>query len=446
MFRAFRAFRAFVFFALVFALVPAVVKADDGMPPWLDAGDVPLPEWARSVAPNRPESAIYAEPGKLEARRGSAQPGARLPVFGTKRAGGCQGRWLLVGPLAWMCSDVAEFSPDAPGAPALGSRPWMLPTGDAARPSRPGARALPPIDPAPGEDGLPFRYFFAGKDGAFGYANLATALDDAADQELEPGFAIAATEERTEHGEKWVKTKKGRWIAQRELVPARSFLFHGELLAEGKLDVAWVVAERAQTYATEKFERPNGTRVRFEKVQVHEEKNGAVRVGETAWMRAKELSRPRLGAPPPEAGAQERWIEVDLAEQALVAYEGPKPVFATIVSTGKGALGSEFVTRTGTNRIWVKIFTTKMDNLDKDEVDRHYAIEDVPWVQFFDKAIALHGAFWHRDFGHVHSHGCVNLAPLDARWLFAFTAPHLPIGWTAALPTKLEPGTLVRVR
>jgi lipoprotein-anchoring transpeptidase ErfK/SrfK len=117
-----------------------------------------------------------------------------------------------------------------------------------------------------------------------------------------------------------------------------------------------------------------------------------------------------------------------------------------VVSTGKGALGSEFVTRTGTNRIWVKIFTTKMDNLDKDEVDRHYAIEDVPWVQFFDKAIALHGAFWHRDFGHVHSHGCVNLSPLDARWLFAFTGPHLPVGWTAALPTKVEPGTLVRVR
>jgi len=94
----------------------------------------------------------------------------------------------------------------------------------------------------------------------------------------------------------------------------------------------------------------------------------------------------------------------------------------------------------------VKVFTTKMDNLDKDEVDRHYAIEDVPWVQFFDKAIALHGAFWHRDFGHVHSHGCVNLAPIDARWLFAFTAPHLPPSWTAVLPTKIEQGAVVRVR
>jgi lipoprotein-anchoring transpeptidase ErfK/SrfK len=137
---------------------------------------------------------------------------------------------------------------------------------------------------------------------------------------------------------------------------------------------------------------------------------------------------------------------VDVAQQTLVAYEGKKPVFATIVSTGRGPAGSDLETRKGTFRIWVKVFTTKMDNLDREDLDRHYAIQDVPWVQFFDGAIALHGAFWHRDFGRVHSHGCVNLAPLDARWLFAFTAPHLPGGWTAVLPTKIEQGTVVRVR
>ena len=103
-----------------------------------------------------------------------------------------------------------------------------------------------------------------------------------------------------------------------------------------------------------------------------------------------DLARPRLSAPPPEVLTEgERWIDVDLASQTLVAYAGKQPVFATLVSTGKGPPGSEFVTRTGTFRIWVKVFTTKMDNLDKDDVDRHYAIEDVPWVQFFDKAIAL---------------------------------------------------------
>jgi lipoprotein-anchoring transpeptidase ErfK/SrfK len=121
-------------------------------------------------------------------------------------------------------------------------------------------------------------------------------------------------------------------------------------------------------------------------------------------------------------------------------------VFATLVSTGKGLPKSETVTPLGVHRIWVKLITTPMDNLEKEDAEKRYSIEDVPYVQFFDKAVALHGAFWHRKFGHAQSHGCVNLAPLDAKWLYAWTAPHVPQGWSAAYPTRLEPGTAVRVR
>lgn len=455
--------------------------ADDALPPWTDRGDVPLPSWARSVAPNRPESAIYAEPGRPELRRGSAQPGARLPLFATRRAKGCPGRWLNVGAHAWMCSDVADFSEDAPSSPLLGTRPWTSSANEAAgeaasreehaRPSRAGARtSLPPIEPTSStDDGLPYRYFFAGSSGAYGFANLARALDDAPDQELEPGFAVAIVEETTAHGERWGRTKAGRWVAMRELGAVRPSLFRGALLdptnygnvvnskqgsVEPAIDVAWVVADKAQTFASDKAGKPTGTRVRFERLRVFEERaskgGGMVRVSSdaepAAWMRARDLARPRLVAPPPEIVTEgERWIDVDLASQTLVAYVGRRPVFATLVSTGKGPPGSEFATRPGTFRIWVKVFATKMDNLDEDDVARHYAIEDVPWVQFFDKAIGFHAAFWHRDFGRVRSHGCVNLAPLDARWLFAFTSPHLPTGWTAVLPTKIERGGVVHV-
>jgi hypothetical protein len=447
---------------LALIAVSAPLFAADAMPPWMDPADVPIPPWARSVAPSMPESAIYAEPGKLDERRGSAQPGARLPLFGTRRGVGCMGRWLNVGPLAWMCSDVAELDAEDPGSPPLGTRPWATASGDdLMRPARPGARALPPIAPSGrADDGLPFRYFVAGRDGAYGFANLDDAPDGAPDQELEAGFAVAILEEKSAHSERWGRTKKGRWVAMNELVAVPPNPFHGELVEGASLDVAWVASDKASVFATEKPDKPRGARVRFERVRVFEEKasaslsakdGGMVRVsaeGEPpAWMRARDLARPRLAPPPPEVERDsEHWIDVDLAQQTLVAYEGKRPAFATLVSTGKGPPGSDFATRPGTFRIWVKVFTTKMDNLDKEEADRHYAIEDVPWVQFFDKAIALHGAFWHRDFGRVHSHGCVNLAPLDARWLFAFTSPHLPVGWTAALPTKIEQGTVVRVR
>jgi len=444
---------------VVRAVEPAVAQVeatafDTDLPPWVDVGDVPVPSWARSVAPTKSDAAFYSEPGKMESRRGSAQLGARLPIYATKRGGGCQGRWLGVGPLAWICSDVAEYSGEEPGAPSLGSRPWMLPGGDGVRPPRPGVRALPPLEPAsPNDDGLPYRYYFAGAGGAYGYTNLNNALDDSPDQELEQGFAVAIVEERKAHGESWGRTKKGRWVAMRELVPARPFLFHGELVESGKLDVAWVTSEKANVFATEKAGVASAARVRFEKVHVREEKgtgaNVMLRVDDAGWMRAKDLSRARLAPPPAEVGgenATERWIDVDLNQQTIVAYEGTKPVFASLVSTGKGPQKTEFATPIGVHRIWVKIFTTKMDNLEKEDVEKHYALEDVPWVQFFDKAVALHGVFWHRDLGHVHSHGCVNLAPIDARWLYAFTAPHLPVGWTAVYPTKLEQGTFVRVR
>jgi hypothetical protein len=445
------------------ALEPAVAQVEaerlvhPDAPPWVDVGDVPVPGWARSVAPARSDAAFYTEPGNVHSRRGSAQLGARLPLFGTKRANGCQGRWLNVGPFAWICSDVADYSGDDVSTPSLGSRPWLLPTGDGIRPNRPGARALPPLEPlSPSDDGLPYRYFFAGAGGAYGFANLGNALDDAPDQELEQGFAVAIVEEKMAHGEAWGRTKKGRWIAMRELVPARPFLFHGELVASGKLDVAWVTVDKATVYATEKPDKAVGVRVRFEKVRVREEKGSGANLmlrveegGVAGWVRARDLSLARLAPPPAEVGgdaATERWIDVDLAQQTVVAYEGTTPLFATLVSTGKGPPQSELATHPGVHRIWVKIFTTKMDNLEKEDVEKHYALEDVPWVQFFDKAIALHGAFWHRSFGHIHSHGCVNLAPLDARWLYAFTSPHLPMGWTAVYPTKAEAGTVVRVR
>jgi hypothetical protein len=77
-----------------------------------------------------------------------------------------------------------------------------------------------------------------------------------------------------------------------------------------------------------------------------------------------------------------------------------------------------------------------MDNLEDEGASRYYRMESVPWVQYFSKGVGLHGAYWHRSFGQMRSHGCVNLTPLDAQRLFWWTGPHLPAGWTAAFPTR----------
>ena len=78
-----------------------------------------------------------------------------------------------------------------------------------------------------------------------------------------------------------------------------------------------------------------------------------------------------------------------------------------------------------------------------DNAARYYRMEDVPYVQYFTKGFGLHGAFWHRSFGHVRSHGCVNLAPLDAAWLFGWTTPEVPDEWHSAM--SLKQGTIVYI-
>jgi hypothetical protein len=74
-----------------------------------------------------------------------------------------------------------------------------------------------------------------------------------------------------------------------------------------------------------------------------------------------------------------------------------------------------------------------------------YSIEDVPWTMYFQGSYALHAAFWHDRFGSSRSHGCVNLSPADARWLFEWSTPTLPSGWHGVVATRSQSGTYVLV-
>jgi lipoprotein-anchoring transpeptidase ErfK/SrfK len=245
----------------------------------------------------------------------------------------------------------------------------------------------------------------------------------------------------------------------RDLGPVHGFAFHGEEIPAGAAEIpfAWVVTEKAPLFARSgaTFTRTQESKVRFELVPYLEEARRLsgrfARIADgpaAAWLSSRDMRHPTMATPPPEVDTNvgERWIDVDLSTQTLVAYEGRQPVFATLVSTGKGAPGSPRATPPGTYRIWAKLLTSDMDNLEDENAARYYRMEDVPYVQYFSKGVGLHGAFWHRSFGQVRSHGCVNLAPLDAQRLFWWTSPRLPAGWTAVLPTAHEPGTVVRVR
>jgi hypothetical protein len=399
--------------------------AAQGLPPWLEPVTATVDEGARSVVVQNRDEPIYVAPDTHAAKRGAGAKGARLPLFGSRSGPGCPAGFFLIGANAWICASGAAPSKEPPLA---------VTTAETDEP-----------------DGLPLPYFFVGADGAFGYADLATAEDTKPSREFEQGFAVAISQTAKRDGDPFGLTTKGLWLPLRDLRRAVPLSFRGYDAASGKLDQGWVVVDRATVYSEPGGRHLAGRAVdRFERVVVLEErkKNGRsyVRVGEGRWLDASSVRVPSLAPPPAELGPGERFIDVDLQSQVLTAYEGTKPVFATLVSTGIGHGSDVTVTPAGVHRIWVKLRTTDMTNLEDEEALRYYAIEDVPWVMFFEKGYGLHGAFWHRSFGHVRSHGCVNLTPLDAKRLFDWAGPRLPAGWTAVLPTEYDPGTLVRVR
>jgi lipoprotein-anchoring transpeptidase ErfK/SrfK len=109
----------------------------------------------------------------------------------------------------------------------------------------------------------------------------------------------------------------------------------------------------------------------------------------------------------PEEIHEARWIDIDLSQQLLTAYEDHTPVRTTLVSTGL----VNTPTPEGQYRIWVKFRYDDMEG-------PGYYLADVPYVMYFHRGYGLHGVFWHANFGHPMSHGCVNLPTPEAEWLF----------------------------
>lgn len=119
---------------------------------------------------------------------------------------------------------------------------------------------------------------------------------------------------------------------------------------------------------------------------------------------------PPASAPKPsvaQSGSGTRWIDVDLTNQRVYAYEGETVVNSFIVSTGTWLTP----TVTGEYKIYVKYRSAKMSG-------PGYYLPNVPYIMYFYKGYGLHGTYWHNNFGTPMSHGCVNLTIDDAAWLY----------------------------
>jgi hypothetical protein len=279
------------------------------------------------------------------------------------------------------------------------------------------------------------------------------------------GFFLSLDHQFGSSGAMWWKTMSGLVApADRIFQTKPATDFHGVWLGKDaasyptktlparridKLPVGFVL-HGARHYAVDAAHKhvaqAEGIAERFEAVGLTGE---AVTVGGTEywetdegwWMKSSDGTKTEPGPPPDKLGEHDKWIDVNLHRQTLVAFEGATPVYVTIVSSGR----NEHETVTGSFHIREKHIASTMDGDADIAADGPYSIEDVPYIQYFNGGYALHGAFWHAEFGHVKSHGCVNLAPWDAKTIFGWTDPQLPEGWHAVMSTKEKPGTRVVV-
>lgn len=115
----------------------------------------------------------------------------------------------------------------------------------------------------------------------------------------------------------------------------------------------------------------------------------------------------------------DHWIEVDLSEQRATLYVGSAPVAHFAISSGV----ARFPTRIGEFKVWYKTPSQTMTGGSKATGDYYY-LPNTTWVTYFDGQEALHTAYWHNNFGHPMSHGCINMRAADAKTVYDFA----PIG------------------
>jgi len=443
-----------------------------------DAAETPaFGEATPVIASIAREAWIFSEPSRKSRRIGYLRAGAVVPRS-EKRMGtaGCKGGWYKIDPRGFVCvGKTATLDPKHPVVLASKRRPRL--------------------------DGLPYDYVLSRNPTAPLYARVPTA-EEQAKVETDLGFHLRKMKNLA-HDKDFVplpepglmpepledhrglpaladagprdpsrlvvgqaRIRSGYALLAQFDVDERRFgvtpdlflvpldrtrwvkpsSFHGvELGTEVTLPVGFAMKRHAT-----RFTRDDAGRMQAGSPLAYREavpltghgERGYLEATDGSWVREEDVRRvDRLTREPSWATEGRRWVDVSILKQAVVAYEGTTPKYVTLVSTGADGLGDPKKTHStiqGVFLIHTKHITVTMDG---DEAGDEFDLRDVPFVQYFTEGYALHGAYWHDDFGTPRSHGCVNLAPLDAAWLFGWTTPDVPSGWHAAL--SLKKGTLV---
>ena len=305
-----------------------------------------------------------------------------------------------------------------------------------------GPEAKPPL--------LPFRYARIWEEPVAVYSSPGDPAQlSPVDTLLPPDSWVSIDEEVEQDGRLWYRVADKAYVLAGNVQLGTPSAFHGITVTQQlTYPVAFIAAQELNVRARPGMAADNpslSTLARYDVVNIL----GGERVDDAIWHQIGEGqfvhgAYVRVVYPvqrPSDVPADARWIAVDLAQQTLAAYEGDRLVFATLVASGR----PPWYTPMGLNRIWIKMQTGDMEGGLVERGD-YYSLQDVPWIMYFSKDVGLHAAYWHDRFGYPSSHGCVNLSPPDAKWLFDWATPQLPFPDTRYVyASKYNPGTWVYV-
>jgi len=371
---------------------------------------------------------VFARPSYTAPLVGNVARGTRLTVRGElmppDRAYCATGLYYAIEPYGWVCSADTEPSGEPPTTESV-------------------------LQVVPGSS-VPYRYArVMVEEGTFlpmwsSFESL--RAHDSAERELGRGDTIAITSSlEFFEGQSYYVTVDGKVVPVKGTTPVKTFSeWQGiEIDPSLHLPFGWVTPTKATVYDAPKGKKVDEL-VQRTRVDVLEEvANGNtrwLRIAEGRYLKADQVNEVRKIERPLGTGDHEQWIDIDLGEQVVVAYRQGEPVFATLTSSGR----EPNHTPRGNYPVWGKATAITMKSQEYD--DKPYYVNRVPWVLFFQAHNALHAAYWHDRFGVPKSHGCANLSPRDAQYMFDWLEPKLPAGWTAVRYVDLTHAPTVHVR
>ena len=236
---------------------------------------------------------------------------------------------------------------------------------------------------------------------------------------------VTVQEELAINGSNWYELNPGQYVLVEDVRIVEASDFHGvEIATQPERPFGWFVQDVVPSDAP--GGEPNNAyqkKYRFEFFQIYDasvDDDGWIwyDLGHDRWVRQTYLSVVDVDSPQEDVGPGDYWVEVDLYEQTFAAYEGELMVYAGLVSSGL----NKWPTHEGLFQVFSSYRQVRMSGAEG-KID-YYFIEDVPYTMYFDRRneIALHGAYWHDRYGYKHSHGCVNMPPRDAEWVYFWSS------------------------